>query len=100
MRGSIATGCILIAASFGIGPISAQTAALSQSELERAMTVQAELEAVSVEARGLEQIVESGRRSGHVSARGRTMPWARLMEQNGSTNVALRFDPHSAACFR
>lgn len=40
-----------------------------QSELERAMEVQAELEAVSVEARSLEQIVERGRRSGHVSAR-------------------------------
>jgi uncharacterized protein involved in exopolysaccharide biosynthesis len=40
-----------------------------QSELERAMEVQAELETVSVEARALEQIVERGRRSGHVSAR-------------------------------
>jgi uncharacterized protein involved in exopolysaccharide biosynthesis len=40
-----------------------------QSELERAMEVQAELETVSVEERALEQIVERGRRSGHVSAR-------------------------------
>src|SRR5690349_25045565 len=35
MHRSIATGCVLVAAAFGIGPISAQTASLSQSDLER-----------------------------------------------------------------
>jgi N-acetylated-alpha-linked acidic dipeptidase len=35
MRASIATGCVLVATAFAIGPISAQTGSLNQSDLER-----------------------------------------------------------------
>jgi uncharacterized protein involved in exopolysaccharide biosynthesis len=40
-----------------------------QTELERAMEVQAELEGTAVEARALEQIVARGRSGGHIAAR-------------------------------
>jgi uncharacterized protein involved in exopolysaccharide biosynthesis len=40
-----------------------------ESELTRAMEVEADLDAVAVQARALEQIVERGRRTGEVSAR-------------------------------
>jgi tyrosine-protein kinase Etk/Wzc len=40
-----------------------------QTELERAMAVQADLEAISVEARALEQIIDRGKREGHIPTR-------------------------------